>query len=1170
MRKEENEKNNGDENEILFTEDEMKLLKKYIGEYNDIYQKILILTPYDFIKKLIKHVELSLRSKKYKYSKKTKDKIQEFVKEKIYQPDYKYAEIIRKNIDKRNIYELSKNCFKGEIIPHCEHDKKNGFYIHSCGEKFQTFKYKLSCDYYLMNNDKEIKTKDINTNNYENILFCKKCNMIYKSSLIKFKCAQTNIDFYSKINIAKNENNDDLPFVTWSNYHCNAVINDLMKCQKCSNNLYLLKKMIKNIEKKFIFCKNCNQMWSPTQLMWDCLICKKKFTCDVKAYNPLEYKTLKICVKDALIDRIKAYPEYLDCKCNIDLSKTTFFHRTSCNGELFFGELNGKKTIICSECDSIGFYDGYIWTCPKCLKKTKCHIGDNKFEECKSIDEKIEKNKFENKSVINRRKIREIKDQKDNSSVSKISKNNKCRNRRFYNLFKNNINLKDIPTHSDLMNNISTNDYLKNKDKNESILFKDNGNDSMEKRNVKGNTEKKYNKTLEKYENEDEKNGQEIEHLKKNHNYSRNPKEAYFRNFKKRYATNLSINTKLNTNLNNSRNNTSLRKMNSHLGQLLSSISTTNQVNNNIQESEENKYYNEDINNNNEEKKVLNPKKSFSIIDFNYFNVNDKKDILNKYKRKININLKTSVMNYHRPSCKNIFNKEYITNQKKDKNKEKSFLKNKTSINDSITESSQIEKIKRKDSFITQFNKFKKTSNLTKYSTDKKINKSDVNRINNMVINNKNILDISNNAISDLIKKDLEKDEFSSLFKNDYEEYIRKSKIFNRFKNMNNNKNINNDNKDSSRIKINNEYITENNKERSIYDKINEEEKKSKESNLDNYYADYNKKGSNSTADSDYAQKIIYHGKNPKQSFRIKRPNANILKNNNNFNINDYKIVKKIGHGSFGQIFQIEDKYGDKFAMKKLILGSKSDIKKIEKEYQILIDLNLQIKKENAILDLVKIYGYSSKQLDPTTYVIYVIMELAITDWEKEILFRQKTKKYYTEKELMTILSSLINTFVELQKRNISHRDIKPQNILLFKDGKYKLSDFGEAKELFKDIAPTNKQTLRGTELYMAPALFHALRSKKMIKYINHNPYKSDVFSFGLCSLFAATLCFESIYDIRELNNNISIHVILEKYLRKNYSYDVINIISQMLDINETTRKDFIEMQREFKSIGYE
>ena len=379
----------------------------------------------------------------------------------------------------------------------------------------------------------------------------------------------------------------------------------------------------------------------------------------------------------------------------------------------------------------------------------------------------------------------------------------------------------------------------------------------------------------------------------------------------------------------------------------------------------------------------------------------------------------------------------------------------------------------------------------------------------------------------------------------------------------NNNNNINNENKN----------ITKNQKNNEIINKINNNDKSDKKEliNDDNYYPkDYhNKKGSNSTAaDSEQTTKIIYHNKNPRQSFQIRRTKK-LSQNINNLNINEFKIIKKIGQGSFGQIFKIEDKDKNKYAMKKILLTSENDIKKIEHEYQILIDLNNQIENEKSILNLVRIYGYSSKQLDPTTYVIYVLMELAITDWEKEILFRQKSKNYYKEKELMTILYSLIKTFAELQKRKISHRDIKPQNILLFKDNKYKLADFGEAKELYKDIAPTNKQTLRGTELYMAPTLFQALQSKKLIKYVNHNPYKSDVFSFGLCSLLAASLCFESIYDIRELNNNVSIHVILEKYLSKNYSFDVINIISQMLDINETTRKDFIEIKNEFELIGY-
>ena len=383
------------------------------------------------------------------------------------------------------------------------------------------------------------------------------------------------------------------------------------------------------------------------------------------------------------------------------------------------------------------------------------------------------------------------------------------------------------------------------------------------------------------------------------------------------------------------------------------------------------------------------------------------------------------------------------------------------------------------------------------------------------------------------------------------------------------NNNMNNSNRSKNKIKFKNENEIENYNNKKYYN-FNEKNEK-KDEKIENYNYDYNinQKRSNSTeADSENTTKIIYYGKNPRQSLQIKKSQIN-NKNNYKFNINDYKIIKKTGQGTFAQIFQIEDKYQNKYALKKLIVTSEKDIKKIEHEYQILIDLIFNSQKEKIDLDLVKIYGFSSKQLDPTTYVIYILMELAKIDWEKEILLRQKTKKYYTEKELMSILSSLITTFANLQKQNVSHRDIKPQNILLFKDNKYKLADFGEAKELFKDITPTNKQTLRGTELYMAPILFQALRSKKVIKYINHNPYKSDVFSFGLCSLFAATLCFESIYDVRELKNNFSIHIILEKYLGKIYSFDVINVISQMLDINETSRKDFIEMQNEFRSIGY-
>ena len=965
---------------ILITQflslEEKKLFKKYIEEYNDLYQKILILTPSIFITKLNQFVEYSLRSKNNKYSKKTKEKIENIITEKIYKKDYKLAQKIKLNL----LNAKNKEYFKGEILFHCDKDKKNGDYIHSCDEKFL---------YFELNNLPE-KNK---------FLFCEKCNMIYKENLIKFKCNENKIDFYSKLISSDNQNNEeDLPYATWAKYHCNAVINDFMKCQKCSSNLFLTKKKFKNIEKKYLYCKKCKKAWYPSLLHWECLICKKLFTCDAKVYNPLEFKTIKICIKEAIVNKIKAKPEYLECNCISDFSEINFFHKANCKGNLFFGELNNKKTVVCDKCDSIGFYEGYIWTCPLCLKKTK-----------NIIEKKGNNNSLENKSLLNSKNKDKLFDkEKDNFSMNKIPIRKKYKMLNDYNM----------------TDNLSTNN-IKKKDININIT-------------------------------EDKSSENKIK-------------------FKHRFSF-----SKMNSN--------EIKKEND-----------TNKDNNNNDLNKDNN--NNDINNNNFVNNKI--KKYLSILDID-------NTYCKKLKNEIDINsdLKSPVFNI-------------LSRNNFQLNLKPSLTSNEKVINNNMKEKEK-ENIKRKDSFMTQFNKYKKNSRLSRIDSGKNIENKNFN-------------------------------------KTQYEKDInRQNKIFYRYKNHNNginNYKISRNNKLNLDINLSKDFKTEINN-----NKINVNLDKNSEKNLDHDYN--NKKGSNSTADnSDNTTKIIYHVKNPKQSFQIK-------KNKNTINLENYKIIKKIGQGSFGQIFEVEDNFKNRFALKKIILTQESDIKKVEHEYQILIDLNSM--KKNLNLNLIKIYGFSSKQLDPTTYVIYVLMELALTDWEKEILRLQKTKSYYPEQNLMKILSSLVKTFSQLQKNNISHRDIKPQNILIFPNGIYKLADFGEAKELYKDLEATNKQTLRGTELYMAPILFQALRSKKLIKYIKHNTYKSDVFSFGLCSLFAASLCFESVYDVREAKNNLSIRFFLEKYLGKNYSYDTINIITQMLDINETTRKDFIELEQEFAKIGYD
>ena len=146
-----------------------------------------------------------------------------------------------------------------------------------------------------------------------------------------------------------------------------------------------------------------------------------------------------------------------------------------------------------------------------------------------------------------------------------------------------------------------------------------------------------------------------------------------------------------------------------------------------------------------------------------------------------------------------------------------------------------------------------------------------------------------------------------------------------------------------------------------------------------------------------------------------------------------------------------------------------------------------------------------------------------------------------------------------LQKNHITHRDIKPQNILLC-NGYFKLSDFGEARKLKRNGIIISR--VRGTELYMSPILFHC--HKNRLTQVGHNTFKSDVFSLGLCFLLAGSLNFNSLYSIREVNDIKLIEECLDKYLSERYTEKSIKIILDMLQIDENLRPDFITLEKKY------
>ena len=132
----------------------------------------------------------------------------------------------------------------------------------------------------------------------------------------------------------------------------------------------------------------------------------------------------------------------------------------------------------------------------------------------------------------------------------------------------------------------------------------------------------------------------------------------------------------------------------------------------------------------------------------------------------------------------------------------------------------------------------------------------------------------------------------------------------------------------------------------------------------------------------------------------------------------------------------------------------------------------------------------------------------------------------------------------------------------IFKNTIYKLADFGEAKA----TKFNNKiNTLRGTDIYMSPILYNGLKASK--EDVQHNLYKSDVFSLGYTLLYAISLNYDIINELRDLDDNEKIKKILYERLKPRFSDNFIELILRMINPDEQTRIDFIELDKLIKDL---
>ena len=275
-----------------------------------------------------------------------------------------------------------------------------------------------------------------------------------------------------------------------------------------------------------------------------------------------------------------------------------------------------------------------------------------------------------------------------------------------------------------------------------------------------------------------------------------------------------------------------------------------------------------------------------------------------------------------------------------------------------------------------------------------------------------------------------------------------------------------------------------------------------------------------------------------------------------NIQINEFAILNLIGKGSEGVVYTVKWARNNKiYAMKKCEIQSMEDIRSREQE---IITLKNYVDSTGTD-GILKTYGRACLRNNFGFFDYYEIMEYADRDWEKEIARRQSSLLFYPEYEIMEILRRLVRNFSSLQTNHITHRDVKPQNIMIV-NGTFKICDFGNAKILKKEGIVV--QRIRGSELFMSPIVFKGYHAG--MAQIQHNTFKSDVFSLGMCFFFAACLSYDGPSYIREVYDMNVIRNYLNYYLGRRYSQNFINILYTMLQVEEARRPDFNQLQMMF------
>jgi serine/threonine-protein kinase len=172
--------------------------------------------------------------------------------------------------------------------------------------------------------------------------------------------------------------------------------------------------------------------------------------------------------------------------------------------------------------------------------------------------------------------------------------------------------------------------------------------------------------------------------------------------------------------------------------------------------------------------------------------------------------------------------------------------------------------------------------------------------------------------------------------------------------------------------------------------------------------------------------------------------------------VSRYRVLEKLGYGGMGVVYKARDIRLERFAALKFLGAAGSDNEFARMRF-------MQEARAASALDhpnICTIYGIEDTD-DGQLFI-------AMSCYEGENLRQRLNRGLMSVKEAVAIATQIANGLGKAHEHGIVHRDVKPSNVMLTKDGGVKLLDFGVAL-LGESVRTTKPGTSVGTPAYMSP-----------------------------------------------------------------------------------------------------